>query len=696
MSRLMISGIAAFMMTLGSPTSPSRAAEKGEDAIEMDITDIALFTSGVGYFCRGATVDGNASVTLSFRAEQINDILKSLVVQDRDGGRVGIVSYASQDPISKTLESFGVDITGKPSLADLLSQLRGEPVRVKGLRQLEGVILGIERHAEKTDVGLIEHQYLNLLTTEGLQRVDLASLQNIELTNEKVRGELAQALAVLAAAHDADKKNVTLEFRGRGQRRVQAAYLLETPVWKTSYRLVLSDDEAPLLQGWALVDNPTEEDWENVRLSLVAGRPISFVMDLYTPLYNPRPEEELELHAALRPPEHEGGFAAERRVARMERKELDRGRRGGRGGRAPQAAMADELYSGGVDSNAAVLGERAFSSNMELARESFAPVASGGETGELFQYTIETPVSIARRHAAMLPIVQEDVAAEKVSIYNRDIHGKHPTNAIELTNETSLHLMAGPITLFDGNAYAGDAKLPDLRPNEKRLLSYALDLGLEVMTEPDALPKEVVSISIKKGVLHYEEKYVFKTKYIVKNKTDDNRTLLIELPSGDALDLVKPEEPYEKTPGLYRLKYEVPADTTESYDVEMQRIKQEVFGLRGGDVGQIEFFLRTNVATPEQQRALEHVIALRTEYDRAVRRKNETENAIKRAYEEQERIRRNLSTLPRQSEQYDRQLEKFGDVETEIENLRAQLEEHQKREAGARHELENYIMSLEI
>src|SRR5215470_13856222 len=224
----------------------------------LKLSRIALFNSGVGYFQSDGTVDGDAASELRFRTGQINDIIKSLVLQDFDGGTIQAVQYPSRDPIDKTLKSFGVDITGKPTLGQLLDQLRGVEVEIAAPAAAKGLILGVEK-----------------------QRIEVG-----------------------------DKKNVTLNFAGKGKRRVRVGYMLEAPIWKTSYRLVLADDKKPYLQGWATVENTTEEDWKDVKLSLVSGRPISFIMDLYSPIYIPRPKEELELYASLRPPTYEGAVAA--------------------------------------------------------------------------------------------------------------------------------------------------------------------------------------------------------------------------------------------------------------------------------------------------------------------------------------------------------------------------------------------------
>ena len=476
------------------------AAPAGDNA-DLDVSRVAVFSSGVAYYECEATVDGNESAELRFRTEQINDIIKSLVVQDLDGGTVGVVSYASRDPLEKTLRSFGVDITGKPTLAELLDQLRGEPVEIRGARAVDGVIMGVEKRRKQVgDAGIVETDVVNVLTASGLQQVALSEMTGIRLTNEKIDNELHKALETLAMGHDADKKSVVLNFNGVGERRVRVAYLLEAPIWKTTYRLVLDEEGRPFLQGWATVENATEEDWSDVELSLVSGRPISFTMDLYTPIYIPRPKEELEIYASLRPPDFEGAFDVE------EARGVGMSRARGRVMR-DKAAKAP-MGGGRMGFLAEAAPEMPAMAGIALEDAGVASVALAGEAGELFQYTIRTPVSIPRQHSAMLPIVNEKISGEKVSIFNPATHPKHPLNGLHIKNTTDLNLMQGPITLFDGGVYAGDAKLPDLKPDEKRLVAYALDLGTEVMVKQRPRPDEIVKLRIVKGTLIHQRKYV--------------------------------------------------------------------------------------------------------------------------------------------------------------------------------------------
>src|SRR5262249_16692560 len=203
---------------------------------------------------------------------------------------------------TRTLKSFAIDLTDNAGLGNLLWQMRGERVEVATPNLMQGVILGVETKKERVgEQDVIEVEYLNLLTDSGLRSIPLPQLHHWQVLNEQLNAELHQALAVLATSHDTQKKTVTLDFAGEGSRRVRVGYIMETPVWKTSYRLVLSDTEPPFLQGWALVENTTDEDWQDVHLSLISGRPVSFTMDMYEPLYAQRPVVVPEVYAALRP-----------------------------------------------------------------------------------------------------------------------------------------------------------------------------------------------------------------------------------------------------------------------------------------------------------------------------------------------------------------------------------------------------------
>ncbi len=563
----------------------------------LPLKRVVLFSSGVGFFEHSGQVQDNANVEMKFKLGDINDLLKSLVVQDLDGGQASTVTYGSKDPITKTLGSFTIDLTANPTLAKLMGQIRGERVVLEAPNKLSGIILGVETHKKQlAERETIDVDVLNLLTDQGLRAVALDSVSCIKLANEQLDAELRKALAVLASAHATDKKSVTLSFLGKGTRRVRVGYVQQTPIWKTTYRLVLSDGK-PLLQGWAIVENTSEEDWSGVNLTLVSGRPISFTMDLYEPLYIPRPQVQLELYGSLRPQTH-----GENMLARPFQVQQDLagevGRIGGPRGFAarPAAPAAGPAGMGGEKDS---FGPRnaAGKTSMSLAaryesgwnpRQGVQSAARAGNVGNLFQYAIAMPVSIPRQQSAMLPIVNADVQGEKISIYNASVQLKHPLYGLKFTNLTGLHLMQGPITVFDGGVYAGDAKIEDVPPGAERLISYGLDLDTEVAPESQGRPEELLSVRLLKGTLIATRKYVRTTEYTVKNSGKQAKTVLVEYPIEPLWTLVSPQKPAEKTRDLYRFRVEAQPGKPAKLQVDEQRTERQQVALTNIDDGSIE------------------------------------------------------------------------------------------------------------
>ena len=308
----------------------NEARQDLKPATTLPITRVVLFNSGVGYFSRSGEVDGDARVDLTFPESDVNDLLKSMVLEDFNGGRVSAVSYDSREPIARTLSSFAVNLNGSPTYAGIVSQLRGERVEVSVSAtaanqpgKLSGTIVGVERQKVPGGGQALDAEVLNLWCAEGLRAVRLGDVQSVRFANPVVESEFRRALEVLALSHDSQKKAVQLHFAGDGRRKVQVGYVVEAPIWKTSYRLLLGDKERPYLQGWAMVENPSDEDWAGVKMALVSGRPISFKMDLYNPLYIGRPTVEPELFASLRPVTYRGGFGKENEKL-LQREEINK------------------------------------------------------------------------------------------------------------------------------------------------------------------------------------------------------------------------------------------------------------------------------------------------------------------------------------------------------------------------------------
>ncbi len=318
-------GVFILLSPRPSTAEPNKLAPKDVPAIQvtqLPIGQVVLFSSGVGYFQREGSVEGNARVDLSFPVSDINDLLKSMVLRDLDGGHISTVSYDTNAPIERTLKSFAINLTAIRPLRQILNQARGEKVEVV-LQQtnatqpgtLTGTVIGCEK--QKQAVGgkdTVEVELLNLWCADGMRSLKLPEVQRVRFLNPMLDSEFKKALETLALSHDTQKKSVASTSWAKASVRCEVGYVVENPIWKTSYRLVLgkqNKENKPFLQGWAVVENPTDEDWKDVRMALVSGRPISFQMDLYQPLYVQRPVVEPELFASLRPVAYSGGMREE-------------------------------------------------------------------------------------------------------------------------------------------------------------------------------------------------------------------------------------------------------------------------------------------------------------------------------------------------------------------------------------------------
>jgi hypothetical protein len=651
----------------------------------LPVVKVVLFTSGVGYFQREGEIDGSARVELAFPAANVNDLLKSLVLQD-PGGQVSVVGYDSHDPMEKALKSFALDLTGNPSLAQLLQQARGEKVEVEwqGQQVVKGSVVGVEKQRQPAGKDqVVEVDVVNVLTADGLRSLPLNQVQRVRFANPALEGELRKALDVLAQSHDTQKKVVRLNFAGAARRSVRVGYVVETPIWKTSYRLVLDAQGKPFLQGWAIVDNATDEDWNNVAVTLVSGRPISFRMNLHQPLYVPRPLIEPELFASLRPPSYGGdvsgaGPAPAPPRARAEAERALRDQRKSAYGAAPGLAAP----GGG-------------SAPMDI-RQGAPSVAQAGEVGELFQYAIKQAVSLPRQKSAMLPIVNRTVEGTRVSIYNAGVHAKHPLLGLQFQNATELHLMQGPVTVLDGGSYAGDARIPDLQPGEKRLLSYAVDQGTEVDPVAKSVPERLISVRVVRGILYATHKLQQGKVYTVKNRSTHERVVLLEHPISADWALVNPAKPAEKSREFYRFQVTVPPGKAVAQEVveEKPRVTQVV--LSNSDDQTIRLYLAGNVASAKVKAALEQAGKLKEKLVATQREADDLRRQEKAIVEDQARIRANMARVPEKSAPYQRYLKKLDEQEMQIERLQAQVRTGQVRENEQRAAFEKFLLSLDV
>jgi hypothetical protein len=691
----------------GAALALAAVAAPAADA-PLPLERVVLFTSGVGYYQHGGTIVDEATVEMQFAAADVNDLLKSMVVLDPGGGPP-TVSYASRDPVTKTLGTFAVNLTDNPSLGELLGRLRGQRVELDAATPVAGTVVGVEqRRVEIGEDQAVEKQFLTVLTADGLRTLPLDAVSRVKLADPRLQAELEKALAVLALAADNEKKGVAIAFSGAGERPVTVGYVRESPIWKTSYRLLLDADTAvtkAALQGWAIVENTTDADWKNVRLSLVSGRPISFVMDLYQPLYLPRPLVEPELHASLRPQVYGQSMSDAEKQLTQAGGRLDELAARGRGdARRALAKAAAPAAPASMTADGAVVDGRAMDESGVVAGGAWfgtagvtRSLAQGSDLGELFRYEIEKPVTLERQRSAMLPIVGGEIEAERVAIYDDRVLAKHPLSGLRLRNTTDSHLMQGPVTVYDQRGgYSGDARIEDMAPGTERLVSYAVDLDVEVVPRVEGRPEEIVSVRLAKGTLVAARKLARAKVFEIKNSGTEPVKVLVEHPLEAGWTLVKPEAPQEKTRDRSRFAVAAEPGKTATLEVVEEMPLEETHAITNLDDDRILFYSRVNATSPAVRESLAEVIRRKRDLEQLARDRQIREQALATIDQEQARIRGNMGTIDRGSDLFNQYVKKLTGQEQRIETLRGEIAALQEREQEARKGLDAYLLALDV
>lgn len=704
------------------PSSPAvvakQAAGEAEDLAErVPIRTITLYRSGVGYFERQGSVADAAKLQLHFKTDQINDILKSLVLLDLDGGKIDSVSYSSKEPLAKRLASFGIDIADSPTAGEILQRLRGTPVKITTNNgDISGTILNVENkptvYQGNGDKPVTVHNlpWINLVTKSGVRSLNLAESTGFEILDPALADELGKALAALAE-HRADRtKSVDIRFTGAGTRRVVVGYIQEMPVWKTSYRLILPDSPKDAaskpeksglmtLQGWAIVENTTDQDWNGVKLALVSGRPVSFQMDLYEPLYMARPTLPVPTIAGVFARAYAGGTSLGEsgpieRVARR----LSAVAPG-----APAAEMAKSVLSGRADRGAGTRDEevdrlalaRPISAD-DMANYAAQSQATGADVGEVFQYQLEAPVTIERQRSAMLPILTGTLKGRRVSIYSSGEGAEHPMRGVEIVNDSGLQLLPGPISVFDSAAYAGDAQIGQVSKGDKRLLAYALDLDVGVITKT-VNEENIMRLKIVNGSFEQTIKSTAKTTYTFDNKDiKRSRTIVVEQPKMFGWDLVSTPKPVEETQSLMRFEVDVDGAAKKEFVVAHERTNYTTVGITEFDMSTLVQFQKQGKISEAVMQAVREMGKRQAEISAVKREAEDYSRQINEITQEQSRLRDNMSRLDRTDPLYARYVKKLSEQESQFEDLHEKREKAMAKATALTNDFQAYVRALNV
>jgi hypothetical protein len=752
------------------------AADSGSTA-RLPVKRVVLYKNGVGYFEHRARVRGNQELAIDFTTGQLNDVLKSLTVVDLGEGRMGSVRYNSIAPLDERLRSLRLPFGEQVTNAEFLVALRGAKVEVRsGAASATGRLLSVEKERKQNGKGdYVDVTTFAIVNDSGeMRNFELAPGTSVRLAERDLSDEVGRYLNLVGSSRARDQRRMTISAMGSGERDVFVSYISEVPVWKSTYRIILSDkpDQKPMLQGWAIVDNTVGEDWKDVQLSLVAGAPQSFIQDISQPYYTRRPvvappeslmlspqthEAMMNVPAPPPPPPPFGGTGglqgtvkdpsgAPLSGAQVTVRNEETG--------ASQTTTSDangnyHFYNVAAGNSALFVDSPGFKSfnlsniylgggrtneihaNLQLAtaaetvevtaapgivNTSSAMIstalskqnaqAEGKGFGDFFQYEIKQSVKINKNQSALVPILNARVEVEKVTLWtgegsDDEPDSDHPTRALRalwVRNTSGLTLDSGTFNILEKETFAGEGLFDAIHPGERRLLSYAADTAVHVVTEDESSQKPITRVRIAKGLMITTREERESRLYKIRNADNTPRQVVIEHPSKEDWKLVNGgAKPEESTASFHRFRVNVAPSSTVELKVEAYHPLDSSYALTNLNDEQVAALSGQQRITPAMKDAFGRVLSKKNEIGAIETQLKERRQERDGITADQARLRENMKALKGSSEEkallqrYTRQLDQQEDRLAALRNELANLD---ARKVKADEELSQTIQAI--
>ena len=652
-------------------------------AQDLALKRVMLSSGGMGYFEYEANVEGDATLKLTVSLQQVDDVLKSLVVYDDKGG-VGGLSLPGREPLAQAFKDLPFDQEPLGSPSQLLATLKGAQVTVGGSRAIAGRIVSVQEEtvALGNDKGTTTRTRVTLFTGLGLQQFILEDAENLQFADAALRDKVAQALVAIQGNRAKDARTIELSARGAGKRTVRVAYIVEAPVWKASYRLTLGADPTAArsaLQGWATIENMSGQDWKDVELTLVSGRPVAFRQALYNAYYVTRPEVPVEVAGRLMPGIDRGSVEADQR---------NKGSAPAMPAPAPYRAQQERTMSPAA----------APPPPPPVAAAAEQIEASDAATQVIFKFP--RAVSVENGRTLSIPIIDRQIPALRMALYQGDTAARNPLAAIRLTNDGESGLPPGIITLYErdkaGNvAYVGDARLSGFPVGETRLLAYALDEKITIERDV-AQTDRLATGTISGGVLKLSRIVRQTTTYRVRGPAKEPRQLIVVQRRLPGWTLTKPDaKGIDISEGNYRIPFTLPGgDQTQTLEVVQEQTQQQELRLVDGAADQIRVYAQAREFDAKTREALAKVLQLQQSVAEAQRRGAQVDAERQAIVQEQARLRENLARVPANSDLQRRYLATLDKQESDLEALAKRKVDAEKAVETARDVLRTYVAQL--
>ncbi|HVC57473.1 MAG TPA: DUF4139 domain-containing protein [Stellaceae bacterium] len=652
-------------------------------ATDLVLKRVVLSTGGVGYFEYEAAVDGDATLSLDVPLDQVDDVLKSLVVYD-PGGTVGQITLPGREPLTQSLADLPFGRGALNSEVDLLNTLQGAEIVVSAPKPISGRLLHVDSDTVRGPGGTSEtRSRVSVMTDKGLQQFLLQDVDAIAFADPKLQHQVETALARIAADRNVGRRVLTLHLHGAAPRTVRVGYVVAMPLWKASYRLSLPADPLAAnarLQGWAILENFSGRDWKGVTLTLLSGNPVTFRQALYESYYVPRPIVPVESGTHVLPPPDSGTVAAE--VAAKASRAMPRAF-GGFPVRGLAADMAQAAPASAAPPPARI------------------EAATAEEEATQIAFTAPGTVDVAAGQSLVLPLVDRELPARRVDLYQPSVDARHPLAAIELTNASGTGLPPGVLTLYQlnpkaGALYLGDARLAALPASDKRLLSYAVD-GKVTIDATTGERRPIVKATVADGLMRISRVIRWTTDYRVKATGPAASHLLIEQPRRAGASLTMPDpKTVELTAGAYRLPLALAAGGQERLSVVEEQPVEETIQLLDIDDNRLGALVSSSELDPKVRQALGALASHRQAVgrQRAALARHQAERT--RLVEDETRLRNNLAVLGGDPVLHKRMLDKFNATETAIDTVTAAIASTSEALAAAQRDLASYVAGLTL
>ncbi|TET60467.1 MAG: hypothetical protein E3J52_03760 [Promethearchaeota archaeon] len=675
---------------------------------KINVKRVIIFKHGVSYYILEGILKGPGKFELEFKIDEMNDILKSLFVLDTsEKGYVSSISYDAALETSQLLKSIMLNIPDRDSFSSLITQIKGADVNltIGGAKKVSGKIMGIEFVEKLSKVEKITEKLLILLQEDDLiAKYNFSEIKSLEILNEEIKKDLKFFLDTVIAGKKKDAKKIIINCESGGddaaERNIFVSYIRESPIWKTSYRLIMSKqqelEQKCLLSGWSLIENTTNQDWEDIELSLVAGLPVSFIYDFYKPIFIQRPVIQPPKILSARPTEIEEGLEMDKfddyAMAEMEAiPSKKRARAMSKSARPPPAPAV-----GGFGRMQSVMSDT----------EIYDKVKSQVKTqtkdlGELFEYNISNPVTIKRKQSALVPILTESIKSNRILLYNKNEHDKNPNACLEITNNTNLTLETGPATIIYDDNLAGEAIIPFLNKGDTRLLNYAIEQAVIITHEQESENLSVHRVTFGSGY-SYEYYYTnMTTTYKIKNKTEQEKELYLDHPKTYEYKVIeKPVEP-EETTNYWRFKLTLKPKDAVVFKLKEQRENYSsnyIWNFNKEDLlKRVGFYVKQKFIDPDLETKLKEIAGLiQTVND--LRAKDDKLNEERDLMtDEQVRLRENISVLGEDSQSIslkERYIKKLNTQESRFEEIKKELKILEKKIKELNTDIENKMNLL--